>query len=64
MLHRDQKDRFPGPFYKAGGVDLEAAKARGLRAVHVPGIPGRTAPVTAARAIRDAIYNILHELGV
>lgn len=47
-----------------GGVDYAAAKELGLRAMSLPGIPGRTAPVTAAKAIRDAIYNILHELGV
>lgn len=47
-----------------GGVDDRAAKALGVQAMSLPGIPGRTAPVTAAKAIRDAIYNILHELGV
>ena len=47
-----------------GGVDLEAAKSLGLHAVSLPGIPGKTAPVTAAKAIRDSIYNILHEVGV
>lgn len=48
----------------SAGVDLEAARKLGLRAVNLPGIPGKTAPVTAAKAIRDSIYNILHELGV
>lgn len=47
-----------------GGVDMEAAKSLGLRAISLLGIPGKTAPVTAARAIRDSIYNLLHELGV
>lgn len=45
-----------------GGIDLEAAARCGVRAVHAPGIPGKTAPVTAAKAIRDSIYNILQEL--
>ena len=44
-----------------GGIDLEAARRRGLRAVRAPGLPGRTAPVTAAEAIRDAVYHILRE---
>lgn len=45
-----------------GGVDLTRAKALGLRVLHAPGLPGRTAPVTAAAAIRDSVYHILWEL--
>ena len=44
-----------------GGIDRDAARRRGLRAVHAPGLPGRTAPETAAAAIRDAVRNILRE---
>lgn len=44
-----------------GGIDRAAARARGIRATHAPGLPGRTAPVTAAAAIRDAVYHILRE---
>ena len=44
-----------------GGIDLTAAKARGLRLTRAPGLPGRTAPVTAAAAIRDSVYHILQE---
>ena len=44
-----------------GGIDREAARARGLRVTLAPGLPGRTAPVTAAAAIRDAVYHILRE---
>ena len=47
-----------------GGVDQAAAKSRGLRVLQAPGLPGRTAPVTAAAAIRDAVYHILWELEV
>lgn len=47
-----------------GGVDFEAAKSMGVKALSLPGIPGRTAPVTAAKAIQTSIYNLLHELGV
>lgn len=45
-----------------GGVDLAAAEERGLRVLQAPGLPGRTAPVTAAAAIRDSVYHILWEL--
>jgi dipicolinate synthase subunit A len=44
-----------------GGIDRTAARARGLRVTRAPGLPGRTAPVTAAAAIRDAVYHILRE---
>ena len=44
-----------------GGISQEAAKARGLRLTRAPGLPGRTAPVTAAAAIRDSVYHILRE---
>lgn len=54
----------PYPNHESTGVDFEAAKSLGIRAVNLPGIPGKTAPITAAKAIRDSIYNILHELGV
>lgn len=47
-----------------GGVDFAAARELQIKAMSLPGIPGRTAPVTAAKAIQTAIYNILHELGV
>lgn len=38
-----------------GGVDWDAAKDLGIRAVSLPGIPGKTAPKTAARAILNAV---------
>ena len=46
-----------------GGVDLAAAQRLGRRAIAAPGLPGRTAPRTAAAAIRDSIYHILEERG-
>ena len=45
-----------------GGIDRTAAKELGLRVMQAPGLPGRTAPVTAGLAIRDAVYHILWEL--
>lgn len=37
------------------GVDLEAAQVRGLKAVREPGLPGRYCPLSAARALMNAI---------
>lgn len=45
------------------GFDLEAAKAQGLNAVQARGLPGKTSPLTAAEAVRDAVYHILEERG-
>ena len=44
-----------------GGVDFDAARARGLRAIHALSLPGKSAPITAGAAIRDAIYHMLEE---
>ena len=49
---------------KPGGVDFDAAAQLGVKAVWALSLPGKVAPVTAGLAIRDAIYNILTELGV
>ena len=46
-----------------GGVDLEAAKPLGRRAIRAPGLPGKVAPRSAAAAIRDSVYHILEERG-
>ena len=48
---------------KPGGIDMSAASALGLHALSAPGLPGKTAPVSAAKAIRDTIYNIMYEKG-
>ena len=45
------------------GIDLEAAKARGLDTVWARGLPGKLCPRTAAAAIRDTVYHILEERG-
>lgn len=42
---------------KPGGIDLQAAQALGLRVVNAPGLPGKTAPKSAAEAIVDTIYH-------
>ena len=43
------------------GVDAEAAKARKLDYVKASGLPGKAAPETAARAIRETLYRIWEE---
>ena len=47
-----------------GGFDLEAAQALGLAYIPAPGLPGKVAPATAARIIRDTLYAMLEEAGV
>lgn len=40
------------------GIDADAARARGLDYVKAGGLPGKVAPETAARALREALYRI------
>ena len=49
---------------KPGGVDFEAARQLGVKVVWALSLPGKVAPVTAARAIWSTICNILREEGV
>ncbi len=44
-----------------GGFDFDAAEKLGLQALRAPGLPGKTAPQTAAALLRDCIYGILEE---
>ncbi len=49
---------------KPGGIDLEAAKMYSLKTIWALSLPGKVAPLTAARYIRKTIKNTLYELGV
>lgn len=49
---------------KPGGVDFEAASQLGVRVIWALSLPGKVAPVTSGKIIRNTIYNILNELGV
>lgn len=49
---------------KPGGVDFEKAKEMGIKAIWALSLPGKVAPVTAAKFIKETIYNIIDELGV
>lgn len=47
-----------------GGIDHEEAKSMGLKVIWALSLPGKVAPVTAAKFIKDTIYIVLDELGV
>lgn len=49
---------------KPGGVDFEKAGNLGIKAIWALSLPGKVAPVTAAKFIKDTVYNIFEELGV
>ena len=44
---------------KPGGIHRQAARELGLRVIPAPGLPGKTAPKSAAAAIADTIYHNL-----
>ena len=46
---------------RPGGVDLDAAAALGVRVVWALSLPGKVAPVTSGRYIKDTIYHIMEE---
>lgn len=47
-----------------GGIDRDAARQLNLETYLALGLPGKVAPLTAARCIRKTIYNILIDLEV
>lgn len=49
---------------KPGGVDFEVADALGRRVMWALSLPGKVAPDTAGKIIKDTLLNILEELGV
>ncbi|MCX7842211.1 MAG: dipicolinate synthase subunit DpsA [Clostridia bacterium] len=49
---------------KPGGVNFESARALGRKAIWALSLPGKVAPVTAAKFIKETIYNVINELGV
>lgn len=46
-----------------GGVEVKAAEELSIPVLQAQGLPGRTAPATAAAAVRGAVYHILEERG-
>ena len=47
---------------RPGGVDFESAAALGVKVIWALSLPGKVAPVTSGRIIRDTIYHILQEV--
>ena len=47
---------------RPGGVDFESAAALGLKVIWALSLPGKVAPVTSGKIIRDTIYHILQEV--
>ena len=49
---------------RPGGVDLDAAATLGVRVIWALSLPGKVAPVTAGRYIKDTVYHIMEELNL
>lgn len=49
---------------KPGGVDFATAKDLGLKVIWSLGLPGKVAPITSGKIIKDTIINILEEMEV
>ncbi len=49
---------------KPGGVDMVGAAALGVKVIWALSLPGKAAPVTSGRYIKDTVYHIMEELGV
>ena len=47
-----------------GGIDPQEARDGGMRYIAAPGLPGKYAPVSAARLIYGAVTNIFKECGI
>lgn len=49
---------------KPGGVDFEKAADLGLKVIWALSLPGKVAPITSGKIIKDTVLNILEEEGV
>lgn len=49
---------------KPGGVNFEKAKELGIKVIWALSLPGKVAPITAAKIIKDTVQNIIKDLGV
>lgn len=47
-----------------GGIDFVTARSLGIETEWALGLPGKVAPLSAARCIRETIYNILYDAEV
>ena len=46
---------------RPGGVDMKAAAALGVRVIWALSLPGKVAPVTSGRYIKDTVYHLMDE---
>ena len=46
---------------RPGGVDMDAAATLGVRVIWALSLPGKVAPVTSGRYIKDTVYHIMEE---
>ena len=44
---------------KPGGIDMDFAKKIGIKVVWALALPGKVAPLTSAKFIKETIYNII-----
>ena len=49
---------------KPGGVDFETAKKLGKNVIWALSLPGKTAPITSGKIIKETVMNILSETEV
>ncbi len=49
---------------KPGGVDFEKARDLGLKVIWALSLPGKCAPLSSGKIIKETVLNILHEEGV
>lgn len=47
---------------KPGGVDFKSAESLGIKVIHALSLPGKVAPATAGKIIKDTLLNILNEM--
>jgi dipicolinate synthase subunit A len=47
---------------RPGGVDYTAAAELGVKALHALSLPGKVAPATSGKIIRDTIYHMWQEV--
>ena len=47
---------------KPGGVDLDACKDLEIKIISAQGLPGKVAPISAARVIKETVLNIMEEV--
>ena len=48
---------------KPGGVDFKKAEELGVKVSWALGLPGKVAPITAGKAIKETVYNLIREWG-